>query len=89
VSFKLNVQKMFKKMFKQLILNSTVMAVTFGYEYIKVKPNELSVIKGLAVPYCSDCDSGSLMQAVGIIGAIIMPHNLYLHSGIDELIKQT
>lgn len=60
----------------------TVMAVTFGYQYFKSQPNELQVIEGLAIPYCSDCDSSSLMQAVGIIGAIIMPHNLYLHSAL-------
>lgn len=58
------------------------MAVTFGYEYFKSQPNELAVVEGLAVPYCSDCSGSTLMQAVGIIGAIIMPHNLYLHSAL-------
>ncbi|XP_054165879.1 natural resistance-associated macrophage protein 2-like isoform X2 [Oppia nitens] len=60
----------------------TLMAITFGYEYFKVKPNELKVAEGLALPYCSDCGSSELLQAVGIIGAIIMPHNLYLHSAL-------
>jgi NRAMP (natural resistance-associated macrophage protein)-like metal ion transporter len=58
------------------------MAITFGYEYFKVQPKELQVLEGLALPFCSDCGSDELMQAVGIIGAIIMPHNLYLHSAL-------
>lgn len=58
------------------------MAITFGYEYFKVQPKELKVVEGLAIPFCSDCGSDELMQAVGIIGAIIMPHNLYLHSAL-------
>ena len=58
------------------------MAATFGYEYFTVQPEFLEVGKGLAIPWCSNCDSDTLLQAVGIIGAIIMPHNLYLHSAL-------
>ena len=70
------------------------MAVTFGYEYFKAQPNFLQVGKGLAIPWCSNCHYDALLQAVGIIGAIIMPHNLYLHSAlvksrqIDRNIKE-
>uniref|UniRef100_A0A8C5W6K1 Natural resistance-associated macrophage protein 1 n=1 Tax=Leptobrachium leishanense TaxID=445787 RepID=A0A8C5W6K1_9ANUR len=60
----------------------TIMAVTFGYEYVVVKPNQVEVIKGMFYPYCSGCGSPELLQAVGIIGAIIMPHNIYLHSSL-------
>ncbi|XP_039275337.1 protein Malvolio isoform X1 [Nilaparvata lugens] len=56
-----------------------VMAVTFGYEFIVVKPDGLEIMKGLVYPRC---DSTILLQAVGIVGAVIMPHNLYLHSGL-------
>ncbi|ESO96724.1 hypothetical protein LOTGIDRAFT_143684 [Lottia gigantea] len=59
-----------------------VMAVTFGYEYIVVAPNQAQVVKGLFVPYCEGCGSKQLLQAVGVIGAIIMPHNIYLHSAL-------
>ncbi|KAM4626598.1 natural resistance-associated macrophage protein 1 [Discoglossus pictus] len=60
----------------------TIMAVTFGYEYVVVKPDQREVLKGMFYPYCSGCHSPELLQAVGIIGAIIMPHNIYLHSSL-------
>ena len=39
-------------------------------------------MKGLFVPWCDGCGSEELLLAVGVIGAIIMPHNLYLHSAL-------
>ncbi|XP_064455340.1 natural resistance-associated macrophage protein 2-like isoform X2 [Ornithodoros turicata] len=60
----------------------TVMAVTFGYEYVMVQPDQVQVVKGLFYPYCSGCNNSALLQAVGIVGAIIMPHNLFLHSAL-------
>ncbi|XP_012945013.1 natural resistance-associated macrophage protein 2 [Aplysia californica] len=60
----------------------TVMAIMFGYEYVVVAPNQAEVVKGLFIPYCEGCGSDELMQAVGIIGAVIMPHNIYLHSAL-------
>ncbi|XP_050388350.1 natural resistance-associated macrophage protein 2 [Patella vulgata] len=59
-----------------------VMAITFGYEYVVVSPNQALVMKGLFVPYCEGCGPKQLLQAVGVIGAIIMPHNIYLHSAL-------
>ncbi|RWS11114.1 Protein Malvolio-like protein [Dinothrombium tinctorium] len=58
------------------------MVVTFGYEFVKIKPLASSIAKGLAIPSCANCTSDALDQAVGIIGSIIMPHNLYLHSAL-------
>lgn len=58
------------------------MAVTFGYEFAVVKPELGPIIKGSLIPWCPDCDSTVLLQAVGIVGAVIMPHNLYLHSAL-------
>lgn len=60
----------------------TVMAVTFGYEYVVSAPDQTEVVKGLFFPWCTDCQSKELLQAVGIVGAVIMPHNLYLHSAL-------
>ncbi|XP_060534335.1 protein Malvolio-like [Cylas formicarius] len=59
-----------------------VMTVTFGYEYIASKPDSLQITKGMFYPWCEGCDDRAVLQAVGIIGAIIMPHNFYLHSAL-------
>ncbi|VUZ38902.1 unnamed protein product [Hymenolepis diminuta] len=60
----------------------SVMALTFGYEYIIVAPNQAQVLRGFFVPSCPNCGWAEVEQAVGIIGAIIMPHNFYLHSAL-------
>ncbi|XP_076256276.1 protein Malvolio-like [Rhynchophorus ferrugineus] len=64
------------------VLLISVMTVTFGFEYVTSKPDTVDVMKGLFFPWCKGCDSRALLQAVGIIGAIIMPHNFYLHSAL-------
>ncbi|XP_014662574.1 PREDICTED: natural resistance-associated macrophage protein 2-like isoform X2 [Priapulus caudatus] len=58
------------------------MAITFGYEYVISAPDQKAVLAGLFIPYCKDCNYNALLQAVGIVGAVIMPHNLYLHSAL-------
>ena len=61
---------------------STTMAATFGYQYYIMKPNELNVLEGLVLPICQDCTYDQWAKSISIIGAIIMPHNLYLHSAL-------
>ncbi|MBW01376.1 Natural resistance-associated macrophage protein 2, partial [Eschrichtius robustus] len=34
------------------------------------------------LPSCSGCHTSQIEQAVGIVGAVIMPHNMYLHSAL-------
>ncbi|XP_053723488.1 natural resistance-associated macrophage protein 2 isoform X2 [Synchiropus splendidus] len=60
----------------------TVMALSFGYEYVLVAPDQGQVLKGMFLPYCANCGPVQLEQAVGIVGAVIMPHNIYLHSAL-------
>ncbi|KAB0378599.1 hypothetical protein FD755_010177 [Muntiacus reevesi] len=60
----------------------TVMALTFGYEYVTVKPSQTQILKGMFLPSCSDCRTPQIMQAVATVGAIITPHNIYLHSAL-------
>ena len=60
----------------------SVMAITFGYEYVAVQPNQGDVLKGMVIWYCSSCSKKAVEQAVGIVGAVIMPHNFYLHSAL-------
>lgn len=60
----------------------STMAFAFGYEYVKMSPDQGEVTKGIIIPWCSNCGNKELLQAVGVIGAVIMPHNLYLHSAL-------
>ncbi|KJH47134.1 metal ion transporter, metal ion transporter family [Dictyocaulus viviparus] len=63
------------------ILIST-MALSFGYEYFVVSPPLPSVLSGMFVPWCSGCGRDEFLQGISIVGAVIMPHNLYLHSAL-------
>ncbi|XP_069434438.1 natural resistance-associated macrophage protein 1 isoform X6 [Ovis canadensis] len=60
----------------------TIMALTFGYEYVVARPAQGALLQGLFLPLCPGCGQPELLQAVGIVGAIIMPHNIYLHSSL-------
>ncbi|XP_054979158.1 natural resistance-associated macrophage protein 1 [Sorex araneus] len=60
----------------------TIMALTFGYEYVVARPSQAALLQGLFLPSCPGCGQSELLQAVGILGAIIMPHNIYLHSAL-------
>lgn len=58
------------------------MAVSFGYNFAVVGSDFGEIAMGTIIPWCSGCSSTILLQAVGIIGALISPHNLYLHSAL-------
>jgi len=60
----------------------TLMALSFMYIYIRVVPDQGEIMKGLFIPWCKDCNSEEVQQLVGIVGAVIMPHNIYLHSAL-------
>ncbi|KAK2510731.1 hypothetical protein Q9233_017485 [Columba guinea] len=68
----------------------TIMALTFDTRpvsvvlsaYVTVRPSQRALLQGLFVPYCRGCGTAQLEQAVGIVGAVIMPHNMYLHSAL-------
>ena len=60
----------------------TVMAFAFGFQYIVAAPDQKQVLYGITVPHCKDCGHAQLIQAVAIIGAVVMPHNIYLHSAL-------
>ena len=62
-----------------LVLVAT-MGVCFGIEMIFAKPDWYETAKGF-IPHLS---SGSLYIAIGILGATVMPHNLYMHSALVQ-----
>lgn len=59
--------------------------VVVCFQYIVSAPNQAEVMEGMFIPWCADCNSDVLLQAVGVVGAVIMPHNLYLHSALVKV----
>lgn len=57
----------------------------FSSQYVMVRPDQGELLKGMFMPYCEGCGPVQLEQAVGIVGAVIMPHNIYLHSALVKV----
>jgi manganese transport protein len=57
----------------------------FLYEIIASKPDWLGLAKGLVPQPEVVTNPGMLYVAIGILGATVMPHNLYLHSSIVQV----
>lgn len=56
----------------------------FGYEMLVAKPNPGEMLKGLVPTSKILSNPDMLYIAIGILGATVMPHNLYLHSSIVQ-----
>ncbi len=59
----------------------------FGYEIIVSQPDIVAVSKGLVPSTQIVSNPEMLYIAIGILGATVMPHNLYLHSSIVQTRK--
>lgn len=57
-----------------------VMAACFFGEMSYVKPSAADVLKGMFIPKLSG--QGATGDAIALLGALIMPHNLFLHSAL-------
>jgi manganese transport protein len=56
----------------------------FLFEIILARPDFSDVVKGFAPVKSIVSDREMLYVAIGILGATVMPHNLYLHSSIVQ-----
>ncbi len=56
----------------------------FAWEIIVSHPNVLGIAAGFVPTAKIVTDPGMLYIAIGILGATVMPHNLYLHSSIVQ-----
>ena len=61
-----------------------VIAVCFAVQIAMANPDWAAVIKGFAPTTNIVTNPDMLYLAIGIIGATVMPHNLYLHSGVVQ-----
>lgn len=61
-----------------------IILLSFVYEMIVSQPSIAGIVDGLIPRTQIVTDSGMLYIAIGILGATVMPHNLYLHSSIVQ-----
>jgi manganese transport protein len=78
------INKGIRKMEAFIIALVTVIGVSFIFEMIFAQPEMDKVVLGL-IP--SMPNAAALYIAIGIIGATVMPHNLYLHSSLVQTRK--
>ncbi|CAN6329614.1 unnamed protein product [Urochloa humidicola] len=57
------------------------MAISFAWMFTDTKPNMKDLLVGILVPKLS---SRTIRQAVGVVGCVIMPHNVFLHSALVQ-----
>ncbi|MBA0860202.1 hypothetical protein Goshw_015198 [Gossypium schwendimanii] len=57
------------------------MAVSFAWMFGETKPTGTELLLGVLIPKLS---SKTIKQAVGVVGCIIMPHNVFLHSALVQ-----
>ncbi len=62
----------------------TIIFACFAYEIIVSKPEVAAILDGLIPSAQIVTDPIMLYIAIGILGATVMPHNLYLHSSIVQ-----
>ncbi len=64
-----------------------IILLCFGYEILASNPDFIAVSKGLIPSSQIVTNPEMLYIAIGILGATVMPHNLYLHSSIIQTRK--
>ena len=78
------INKGIRKMEAFIIALISIIGLSFLFEMFFAKPDFTAVASGL-IPSIPDSDA--LYIAIGIIGATVMPHNLYLHSSLVQTRK--
>jgi manganese transport protein len=74
----------FRKLEAFVIALVALIAGCFLFELIIARPDPGAVLGGLLPTPAVVRDPGMLYIAMGILGATVMPHNLYLHSSIVQ-----
>ena len=72
----------FRKLEAFVVALLIVIAMCFLAEMLIARPTLDAILAGLKPTRALFSDSEMLYLALGILGATVMPHNLYLHSGV-------
>lgn len=71
----------YKRIEKAIIAFVSVIGLSFVYEIFLIDVDWVQAAHGWVVPSFPD---NSMMVVVGVLGAVIMPHNLFLHSEVIQ-----
>ena len=77
-------QKGFRYLEALVIALIAVIGICFGLEILFSRPSMIGVAAGFIPHIEIVTNPGMLFIAIGILGATVMPHNLYLHSSIVQ-----
>src|SRR3954471_9749100 len=77
-------QRGFRQLEAFVIALITIVAACFAVELFLAGPAPAAVAAGLLPSPAIVTNPGMLYVAIGILGATVMPHNLYLHSAIVQ-----
>lgn len=61
-----------------------IIGVSLGIDVLMAHPSLVGVLSGLVPSPAIFTNTDMLYVAIGIIGATVMPHNLYLHSALSQ-----
>lgn len=74
----------FRKIEAVVVCLIVVIFSVFAYEVALADPNIGEILRGFIPETRIATDKSMLLLALGIVGATVMPHNLYLHSSIAQ-----
>eukprot|EP00931_Biecheleriopsis_adriatica_P048583 TRINITY_DN28082_c0_g1_i1.p1 TRINITY_DN28082_c0_g1~~TRINITY_DN28082_c0_g1_i1.p1 ORF type:complete len:524 (-),score=90.01 TRINITY_DN28082_c0_g1_i1:92-1663(-) len=58
-----------------------ILALSMGGLFVVINPDKEAVLEGLLLPRLTP---SAMQQVVGMVGCVIMPHNLFLHSALVQ-----
>lgn len=58
-----------------------ILASSMAGLFVAVEPDDALVLEGFVIPYMPN---SAVQQVVGMVGCVVMPHNLYLHSALVQ-----
>ena len=73
-----------RKMEAFFMLLIVVMTTCFWVEVVVSKPDVAQIVTGLIIPIVP---KNAVVQAVGMLGAVVMPHNMFLHRYVNAVIQ--
>lgn len=71
----------YRKLEKILIGFVSLVGLSFAYEMLLVKLDPGKIVSGWCIPSIPE---GSMIIIMSVLGAVVMPHNLFLHSEIIQ-----